>query len=635
MPLFFLTTIFWRDPARTCFSPRFCSRVIVCLGLLCSWWTCAARADAMQDLRARIVAAEPVALTPGGEPEPRVRVEGKWTGDMWTGRVVNRSAQPVSVAEVVLFEGAHGLDAGTPVYGESFQMLAQLAGTLGRPEDLGVYPDRTHYRIAEPEGYRAAAGVLTLGSLGERNLLLGFASCRAFIGRIGFNACRLRVFFDFEDLVLEPGSAREMETFVVRESSSRADGLADLAERLARAHAPRLVTRPPTGWCSWYSFYEDVTAADVRENLAWAREKMPEIRYVQIDDGYQARMGDWLAVGKSFDGDVRGLLAEIRREGFEPALWVAPFIAEKDSAILREHPDWFVKGADGLPLDSSKVGFGGWRQGPWYVLDGTHPEVQRHLESLFRTLRQEWGVTYFKLDANYWGAIHGGIRHDPTKTRIEAYRAGMEAIRRGAGDAFILGCNAPMWPSIGLVDGMRTSGDINNTRGAILDCARENLGRLWQNGRIWWNDPDCVLLCENTQQRIRKNLPPRVDAPDENLFRLHVASIHAIGGMVFSGDHLPQIAPDRVNVLRELLATSGRGMRFDDDQFTIGRRVLADGQEEIALFNWENRRVERAASVPAGALVTDLWSGASSRAESAEIRLTLPPLSAALLRVRP
>ena len=38
--------------------------------------------------------------------------------------------------------------------------------------------------------------------------------------------------------------------------------------------------------------------------------------------------------------------------------------------------------------------------------------VNRALEGLaidvFKTMREEWGCTYFKLDANFWGAMHGG-----------------------------------------------------------------------------------------------------------------------------------------------------------------------------------------------------------------------------------
>ena len=154
------------------------------------------------------------------------------------------------------------------------------------------------------------------------------------------------------------------------------------------------------------------------------------------------------------------------RTGFEPAIWVAPFIAEAKSNLFQQHPDWFVKDDAGKPLlRSDKVTFGGWRRGPWYVLDGTHPQVQQHYENLFRTMRREWGCTYFKLDANFWGAIHGGRFHDPRATRVEAYRRGMQAILRGADDGFILGCNHPIWASVGLIHGSRSSNDIKRTRG--------------------------------------------------------------------------------------------------------------------------------------------------------------------------
>ena len=68
----------------------------------------------------------------------------------------------------------------------------------------------------------------------------------------------------------------------------------------------------------------------------------PGLRYVQIDDGYQPAMGDWLEPGKAFGGDLGGVLREIRKRGFEPAIWVAPFIAEAGSNLFRNHPDWFM-----------------------------------------------------------------------------------------------------------------------------------------------------------------------------------------------------------------------------------------------------------------------------------------------------
>jgi alpha-galactosidase len=114
-------------------------------------------------------------------------------------------------------------------------------------------------------------------------------------------------------------------------------------------------------------------------------------------------------------------------------LWLAPLIASKGSRLLREHPDWFVKDTLTLePMSSDSETFGGWRDAPWFALDACHPQVLAHLEGLFRYFRDTWHVRYFKLDALFWGALHNGARYSDTCTRIEAYRLGMKAMRRGA-----------------------------------------------------------------------------------------------------------------------------------------------------------------------------------------------------------
>src|SRR5204863_6320083 len=260
-------------------------------------------------------------------------------------------------------------------------------------------------------------------------------------------AASMQIVVNSKGLELKPGETWEREEFTYGAGANREQLLAALGERLAANH-PRLRTlAPPTGWCSWYCFGPRVTAKQVLDNLDFIAKHTPGLRYVQIDDGYQPAMGDWLETGAAFGGNVQGVLKQIREGGFEPAIWVAPFVAEEKSHVFQQHPDWFVKDADGTPLRSDRVTFGGWRRGPWYVLDGTHPEVQQHFEKFFRTMKQEWGCTYFKLDANFWGAIHGGHFHDPRATRIEAYRHGMQAILRGAENRFVLGCNNPIWPS--------------------------------------------------------------------------------------------------------------------------------------------------------------------------------------------
>ena len=114
-------------------------------------------------------------------------------------------------------------------------------------------------------------------------------------------------------------------------------------------------------------------------------------------------MGDWLSSSSRFSSGLAGLVKQIHNAGIKPALWVAPFIAEGSSTVFVDHPDWFVQDENGLPLAAEKVTYGGWRCTPWYVLDGTHPQVQKHLKNVFCYLHKELGINFFKLDANFWG----------------------------------------------------------------------------------------------------------------------------------------------------------------------------------------------------------------------------------------
>jgi alpha-galactosidase len=358
----------------------------------------------------------------------------------------------------------------------------------------------------------------------------------------------------------------------------------------------------------------------VLDNLDKIAKDIPSLKYVQIDDGYQPAMGDWLETGKAFGGGVLGVLKEIRRRGLELAIWVAPFIAQADSHVFQQHPDWFMKRADGTPLPSNEVTFGGWRYGPWYALDGTHPEAQKHLESLFRTMRRDWGCTCFKLDANLWGAMHGGRFHDAKATRIEAYRRGMQAILRGAENSIILGCNHPIWPSFGLIDGSRSSGDIKRTWAVFRSVARQTLSRNWQNGRLSWNDPDAVVLTGN---------PPRrgVPVPRDRCLR------HGWNDVVRRRSH--QDSTRHLPMLRKLMPPTGVAAEFEDDSLRVGI-VKLTGRRMLCLFNWGETPQTLSIRLPEPSHVRDYWTGEDlGRRQDLFTAKDMAPHSAQLLECLP
>lgn len=536
-----------------------------------------------------------VTLADGSPAPATIRITRKWEGDFCQTSIQNTGTAAVRLKEIILGSVGKVLPSTTPFYAEGFQMLSQTSGTLAKPVDLGNYTDAGHYKIPQPAGYLAVYNLLRLFPAGDHQLLLAFTSSRRFVSKFYLSADTIKVAADLENLELLPGKQFQLEELTALSGTDGNQLLDKLAARIDQHHPRLQFKQPPAGWCSWYCFGPRVTATNIYDNLDYIKTHTPALQYIQVDDGYQPNMGDWLSVGKSFGGNVQEVLHTIRNKGFQPAIWVAPFICDSNSVIFKDHKNWLVKGPDGKPLRSDLVTFGGWRLKPWYVLDGTHPEVQQHLEKLFHTMRTEWGCTYFKLDANFWGTIHGGTFYDKNATRVEAYRRGMEAILKGTGDAFILGCNHPIWPSLGLVHGSRSSMDIKRKWSVFERSGRENLYRAWQNGRLWWNDPDCLVLTG--------------DMPD-NEFKFHAALLYATGGMMLSGDDLTQITSERLEMLKKSVPSTATAAAFEDTRFEIGR-LNHQGHRQLILLNWEATPKTFKIKLDQPAEIIDHWTGKS------------------------
>ena len=273
--------------------------------------------------------------------------------------------------------------------------------------------------------------------------------------------------------------------------------LARWADGFAGAAGVGAIRPAPTIWCSWYHYFTGVTEQDVLENLDAVDELRLPVDVVQLDDGYEAEIGDWLALSGRFRS-LGDLVARIRDRGRRAGIWVSPLLVGGRSRLYAEHPDWLVRGA-----------FAGrnWGQ-ELFALDITHPDAAEYTHHVFATLRA-LGIDFFKVDFLYAGALDGG-RHEDVPA-AEAYRRALRLIRDAIGpDAYLLGCGAPILLSVGLVDAMRVSPDTGpayEPPGA--DLARESqrsaalsgVGRAWQHGRFWVNDPDCLLARPQVERR--------------------------------------------------------------------------------------------------------------------------------------
>jgi alpha-galactosidase len=301
--------------------------------------------------------------------------------------------------------------------------------------------------------------------------------------------------------------------------------LAEFVDRWRSEPASWPIRPAPTVWCSWYHYFEDVTEADILENLAAiVRESLP-VDVVQIDDGWQRGIGDWHGHGDRFES-LAGLRQRIGDAGKRAGIWLAPFLVGSGSELAREHPDWLV-GEAGTNWGQELSG-----------LDLTHPEAQEHLWTALRALH-EAGFDYFKLDFLYAGAVPGK-RYDGSDP-VAAYRSGLRLVRDAVGpEAYLLGCGAPILPSAGLVDGMRVSPDTfhagQQDGSAGLRGAPGAAGRAWQHGRLWTNDADCLVA--------RPSFPLRGEWAE---------IVESYSGLRSSSDRITDLDPWGLDTIRRLL----------------------------------------------------------------------------------
>jgi alpha-galactosidase len=200
-------------------------------------------------------------------------------------------------------------------------------------------------------------------------------------------------------------------------------------------------------------------------------------------------------------------------------------------------------------------------------------------------MKNKYGCKYFKLDANNWGALPFGKRYLKNATCIEGYRMGMQRILDAVGDdGIILGCNAPMWPSLGLVHCMRVSTDVSRSWGNYKQVAYECFHRGYQNDMFWRNDPDCFVF-KDLQLKLfdpaaNKNEMEKCLTANEKYF--HLTSLLAVGGLKFLSDRMNELTKDEFRVLQKVVETDFGKIKFVNDDYSIAQSQTES--EKYALF---------------------------------------------------
>ena len=342
----------------------------------------------------------------------------------------------------------------------------------------------------------------------------------------------------------------QLPTLYISSGTDFSSSLHACACEIAQRMGARTPEKPAFHWCSWYYLYHNLDQPlldDYLKNFSKYRDAAP-FKHIQIDAGYFPSCGDWLEPNARFPGGLKAAADSIIAAGYEPGIWIAPFMVGDESKLFREHPDWMLRNADGSLLVMSRQynepKVWGYRDSDYYVLDTSHPDAMAYIGRVFSTLRS-WGYTLYKTDFMLWG-MHDSTkvrRYTPGKTSFEYFRELMATVRAAIGeDSAWLGCIAPFMPAVGYVNMMRIAGDVGaqweKDGFGPVNMIQEILADQYFGNVYWQNDPDAVLL-RDFHIFLR---PEQIEA---------LAILQAIsGGVITTSDPVHKLSPQRRALLR-------------------------------------------------------------------------------------
>ena len=290
-----------------------------------------------------------------------------------------------------------------------------------------------------------------------------------------------------------------------------------------------LTDRKLFGYSSWYNRYQDINDQTITDDLVGAKALLKPGDLFQIDDGWEPAVGDWLEPDKAkFPNGMKAAADAIHEAGFRAGLWLAPFVCQKGSKLLEEHPDWLL-------LHDGKPWCNGSNWGGFYSLDIDNPEVVAYVEAFLDRVLNEWGFDLVKLDFLYGAAPFG----TETESRAARMCRAMNILRKACRGKQILGCGVPLWPAFGIVEYCRVGCDVgldwNDTklmqithreRVSTKQSIEDTIFRRQLTGRAFMGDPDVFFLREGNCKLTMEE--------KEKLYTVNAL----LGGMLLTSDAL-------------------------------------------------------------------------------------------------
>jgi hypothetical protein len=354
--------------------------------------------------------------------------------------------------------------------------------------------------------------------------------------------------------------------------------------------------KTPTGWMSWNTYFDKATADD---NLAEARIGQKHLQpfgcefwsieswqgnspHLPVSEFYNM---DLETDHKKFPKGMKNLADEIRKLGFRPGLWMAPFGTGSEK-FYAEHKSWFLHDESGKPISC-------WNGK--YTLDPTVDEAIEHLHRIFDRASHDWGYEFFKIDGMS-GRSDGYCAHLYERPEIrkcfhnpacpDPFARCVRAFREGIGDDRVfLACQGhSTGPEALYADAARLGADIVHPNEPVKWPNIVNQGKCTVNQVFTHNiamiaDPDTLLVH---------------DLPVEEA-RVSATIVALPGQLTFFGDKLAGLSEPQMKMLQQTLpAANVRPValypyfsRLPVWNLEISNKII-DDYNIAALFNWED-----------------------------------------------
>ncbi|MGL5318357.1 MAG: glycoside hydrolase family 36 protein [Bacteroidales bacterium] len=434
-----------------------------------------------------------------------------------------------------------------------------------------------------------------------------------------------------ENKPIQPGESITFEKIVVTNGDNWQDLMFEYGKLIGDEH--KIKPKKPIemkGWATWDYFGRVYDKKDIQKNVEQLLKHNPDANLIQIDGGWWTSRGDYLSVRENLDGGMKGVADYIKSKGLMAGIHLDGFRADKTSELYKQHPDWFLKDQDGetiyQPIDKGDTFM------QYIYFDFSNPEVCDYMKNVLSTIRTDWGYDYFKIDFMRYGLyetimdLHGpnekpfedaaeGVAsptatHEPMKviteiksfdnsmTSVERTRAGLKAMREGIGEKFFLGCSSIFGPTLGLVDGLRTGGDISPRYEYYKTRVLQNAGNFYLNTTVTQADADYIVLRNKLDEETERAWGKHKFGGNTTFDQVKMWNDYTAlqGGIKLSSDNLPTLRKERQDLIKKNFSykTATRFIPLDiwehaktkNDAFNI---MLAENEDGIylSLFNWD------------------------------------------------